>query len=340
MRRTTPLAAALLLACSDPPAASIDPPPPAARPITAPTPLAPPELPPANDCPSHHPEHTLTATPAGLTLDGTRHPDAAALAAAIPRESTVALAIDAHLTLADVRPLLAALTDIAPPPRLHISLADTDTDAPTHIPIAGLAISPHPPEPDATRHPGAAYLLALDGTFTRTHDLVDPPRSVPDDTPLTAIPVLVAATEYTPWRTIAAALARPCGSARLIELRHAPPIVVAGSPTRIPTITRTGLLSTRPPGTGWIAPDILRRTARANINATIACHNKAPKLAGRVEIRLRVNESGEVDATVATSTVPDPAIGECLAAAVRRWKLPKPEGGPFERLYPFTLEPQ
>ena len=45
-------------------------------------------------------------------------------------------------------------------------------------------------------------------------------------------------------------------------------------------------------------------------------------------------------AVVQESTMKDPAVGSCIAQAVKRWTFPKPEGGGSVIVsYPFVLEP-
>ncbi len=162
------------------------------------------------------------------------------------------------------------------------------------------------------------------------HDLGEPALVLLPNAPIAGAPLLVTATDSTPWRAIAAGLARACGDARLVETTH--PQV-----TRVPTVTR-------PTGAPTLDPDIVRRIIRAHLDETRRCKDEArqrdPAVSGRLAIRFRVGKIGKVtSAAVVASSVTDKAIGPCLAAAIRRWRFPRPEGGNFETIYPFVLEP-
>lgn len=178
----------------------------------------------------------------------------------------------------------------------------------------------------------ARYHLAVDGALAELRELRSG-RTLPLDAPIDGV-VLVSANDHTSWRDIAAALARPCGEARLIEAAWVP----VG---RIPTVRRT---VTRDPDGPWIDPDMVRRSVRANINDTRRCYDRGmardPTLTGRVSIQIHIKETGAVKETaVKETTLRDPAVGFCIAAAIRKWKFPRPERGPVIIDYPFVLEP-
>jgi TonB family protein len=340
MHRTT-LLLTTLLACTAPPAD--DSPAPAAPIASPPTPAGPiaaapprespnPRLPiTSEDCAVAAPAHTLTATATNIDLDGTPYPDAAAVADALTaiRGEPLALAFDGDLTRHDLDPLLAVLARLTPRPRLAVRVASADPLAgPRHIPIVGIDI-------DAGAALTPAYYLALTGSRTRLLDLVDTSRKVPDELALAGLSVLVTASERTSWDMIAGAFARACGGGHLVERAD-----VDGR--RVPTITRS--MFATPPTTGYGEPDVVRRIVRANIRDVRTCYDLAlardPLANGRVAIRFTISDSGKVtDASVLASTMKHAEVGPCIAAAVRRWKFPKPDLGGATLTYPFVLEP-
>jgi len=96
---------------------------------------------------------------------------------------------------------------------------------------------------------------------------------------------------------------------------------------------------------GSLDRDLIRRVVRAHIQEVRHCYDQAlvrqPDLSGRVEIGFTIAETGNVAASVVESTtVRDPAVGTCIAEAVRRWTFPRPnDGGPVVVRYPFVLTP-
>jgi TonB family protein len=95
---------------------------------------------------------------------------------------------------------------------------------------------------------------------------------------------------------------------------------------------------------GALDKDIIRRIVRAHINEVRHCYNqglaKDQNLKGRVAVQFTIGGTGKVPtAVVASSTVKDASVGNCIAKAVRRWKFPKPQGGGSVIVtYPFVLE--
>ncbi len=95
---------------------------------------------------------------------------------------------------------------------------------------------------------------------------------------------------------------------------------------------------------GELDKDLIRRTVRAHINEVRRCYEKQidrdPNARGRVAIAFEIDAKGKVQAsTLQESTMKDPAAGECIAAAVKGWKFPKPRTGTVSVVYPFVLEP-
>lgn len=95
--------------------------------------------------------------------------------------------------------------------------------------------------------------------------------------------------------------------------------------------------------TGAMSTSIIRRIVRAHINEVRYCYNEGlahdPDLEGRVVVQFKIDPEGKVaESEVASSTVPNDAVGTCIAGAVERWKFPRPgDGDTAVVTYPFVL---
>ena len=112
-----------------------------------------------------------------------------------------------------------------------------------------------------------------------------------------------------------------------------------GRGTRVPRVRQAAATVK-----GAIDKDTIRRIVRSHINEVSHCYNKGlvkdPELKGRVSIQFTIGPTGNVPvAVVQQSSVKDASVGQCIAAAVKRWKFPKPDGGGNVVVtYPFMLE--
>jgi TonB family protein len=94
---------------------------------------------------------------------------------------------------------------------------------------------------------------------------------------------------------------------------------------------------------GSLSKEVIRRIVHRHINEVKFCYErqlaKRPDLSGRVAIKFIISGTGAVQmAAVASSTVGDPVVENCIAQAVRRWTFPQPEGGGIVIVtYPFQL---
>ena len=94
---------------------------------------------------------------------------------------------------------------------------------------------------------------------------------------------------------------------------------------------------------GSLSKETIRRHIGRHINEVRSCYEQAlitrPDLQGRIAIWFVIAGSGAVkNAAVASSDVADPHVASCIAAAVRRWTFPQPEGGGLVTVtYPFVL---
>jgi Ca-activated chloride channel family protein len=98
--------------------------------------------------------------------------------------------------------------------------------------------------------------------------------------------------------------------------------------------------------TGSLDKELLRRVVRRHLNEVRYCYELGlqgkPTLAGRVELKFTVVESGAVASSqIGSSTLGAAAVESCIAAAARRWMFPKVEGGGLVVVsYPFVLRPK
>lgn len=97
-------------------------------------------------------------------------------------------------------------------------------------------------------------------------------------------------------------------------------------------------------GEGVLDKDLIRRVVRAHIDEVRYCYNagleKDPDLAGKIVVGFEIGADGAVQSSEITeSTLPDAEVGTCVAAAVKKWVFPKPQGGSVAVAYPFVLEP-
>ena len=96
---------------------------------------------------------------------------------------------------------------------------------------------------------------------------------------------------------------------------------------------------------GSLDKDIIRRIVRAHINEIRYCYNqgltKEPDLEGRVAVKFTIGGTGKVtDSEVATTSLDNEDVEDCIAKAVKRWKFPRPTGGGNVVVtYPFVLSP-
>jgi TonB family protein len=94
---------------------------------------------------------------------------------------------------------------------------------------------------------------------------------------------------------------------------------------------------------GSLSKEVIRRIVHRHINEVKFCYERKlaqrPDLSGRVAIKFIISGTGAVQmAAVASSTLGDPSVENCIAQAVRRWTFPQPEGGGIVIVtYPFQL---
>lgn len=112
-----------------------------------------------------------------------------------------------------------------------------------------------------------------------------------------------------------------------------------GRDAKVPQI-RSGNADVR----GSLSKEVIRRVIQRHINEVRFCYeqelNSRPDLAGRVQVKFIISPSGAVQAAnVENSSLGAARAEQCIAAAVRRWTFPAPDGGGIVIVsYPFVLE--
>jgi hypothetical protein len=94
--------------------------------------------------------------------------------------------------------------------------------------------------------------------------------------------------------------------------------------------------------TGGIDAATVRRVVRANLGQVRHCYERAlevnPSAEGTISLRWVIGADGQVvAANVEESSVPVASLGECVTAAVRRWRFPMPDDTVAVVRYPFSL---
>jgi Ca-activated chloride channel family protein len=96
---------------------------------------------------------------------------------------------------------------------------------------------------------------------------------------------------------------------------------------------------------GGLDKSLIRRVIHFHLNEVKFCYEKEllqnPRLAGRVELKLVSDGTGNVtSAAISASTLGNAAVESCIAAAARRWTFPAVQGGGIVQVsYPFVFQP-
>jgi TonB family protein len=96
---------------------------------------------------------------------------------------------------------------------------------------------------------------------------------------------------------------------------------------------------------GNLDREIIRRIVRRHLNEVRYCYDQSlvmhPSLAGRLVVQFAIAPTGQVTlSSVQSSSLTAPAVGACVADAVKRWAFPAPTGGGMALVsYPFTFSP-
>ncbi len=96
---------------------------------------------------------------------------------------------------------------------------------------------------------------------------------------------------------------------------------------------------------GDIDRRLIQSVIRQHVAAYRACYTaalaKLPNLSGKVMLRFTVDAKGVVtESAIASSTMANPAVENCLALVARRMKFPPMSGAPIHINYPLVFQPE
>jgi TonB family protein len=112
-----------------------------------------------------------------------------------------------------------------------------------------------------------------------------------------------------------------------------------GRDAKVPFI-RSGKADVR----GSLSKEVIRRIIQRHVNEVKFCYeqelNQRPDLQGRISVKFIISPTGQVQtAALASSSMGNAKVEQCVVEAVRRWTFPSPEGGGIVVVtYPFVLE--
>ncbi|HLV61212.1 MAG TPA: AgmX/PglI C-terminal domain-containing protein, partial [Fredinandcohnia sp.] len=97
--------------------------------------------------------------------------------------------------------------------------------------------------------------------------------------------------------------------------------------------------------TGTIDRELIRRVIQANHGKFRYCYEnelvRNPRLSGRIAVRFQIDAQGKVTfANVASTTMNNAAVENCVVARIRGLTFPMPQGGGVALVtYPFLFTP-
>jgi hypothetical protein len=104
------------------------------------------------------------------------------------------------------------------------------------------------------------------------------------------------------------------------------------------------ITSSNPEVMGSLDPELIRRVIRSHVDQVRYCYElqlpRFPHLKTKIAVRFIITGTGNVaTASIATSTVPNAELEQCIAGRVHTWVFPKPKGGGTVVVtYPFILQ--
>ena len=95
---------------------------------------------------------------------------------------------------------------------------------------------------------------------------------------------------------------------------------------------------------GALVPGKITRVIRMRLGSVKACYERRlkanPKLRGKIVIGFTINTRGRViETSVASNTMGDSKVAQCIMSHIKRWRFPKPEGGDVSIEFPFVFAP-
>jgi hypothetical protein len=97
-------------------------------------------------------------------------------------------------------------------------------------------------------------------------------------------------------------------------------------------------------GEGEVDAGAVASRIRAQIGGIRSCYERAlrdnPALAGRVEVRFTLGETGRITRITPSGLAEAPEVGACISQRLRGLAFPAPRGGSVDFMFPFVLDHQ
>jgi TonB family protein len=95
---------------------------------------------------------------------------------------------------------------------------------------------------------------------------------------------------------------------------------------------------------GSVDSKSISNIVKRNAGAVKRCYEKGllanPSLKGKVSVTIMINMMGRVESVdIVANTLGDDSVTRCIKGVVRRWRFPKPDGGPASVTFPFVFSP-
>ncbi len=95
---------------------------------------------------------------------------------------------------------------------------------------------------------------------------------------------------------------------------------------------------------GSVDSKSISKIVKRNASAVKRCYEKGllanPNLKGKVSVTIMINMRGRVESVdIVANTLGDASVTNCIKGVVRRWRFPKPDGGPASVTFPFVFSP-
>jgi len=95
---------------------------------------------------------------------------------------------------------------------------------------------------------------------------------------------------------------------------------------------------------GSVDSKSISKIVQRNARAVKRCYEKGllanPSLKGKVSVTIMINMMGRVESVdIVANTLGDASVTRCIKGVVRRWRFPKPDGGPASVTFPFVFSP-
>ncbi len=93
---------------------------------------------------------------------------------------------------------------------------------------------------------------------------------------------------------------------------------------------------------GSVDQNSIKRTVRRHSRAIQRCYERVlktdPTLKGKIAVSFMINMRGRVEMVeISEDTMNSAKVASCIKGVVKRWRFPKPDGGPAQVTFPFVF---